>query len=220
MSDNIIKIKNIKIFGERNSGTNFLQNLIIKNVPRCKIYSSYYKGGSGWKHGIPKIKLFNNLNNTLFIFIIRNLNDWIKSMYFNPYSYKKPCDINYFLNNKLEIYEKRDDHDVNIYEYEKQNIIDLRYYKIKSYFNLYNKVNNALFINLTDLQNDNKKFLLFLQDKYNIYIHKNIRHVNNHTKIKNYKKQNKNYDIVVPKIIKKNINIENFVERLEKKILL
>ena len=89
-------IKNIKILGERNSGTNFLTSLIKKNIKDINIFSSYYKGGTGWKHGCPRIELFNELDSTLFIFIIRDLDNWIKSMYFNPYSYKNPDNINEF----------------------------------------------------------------------------------------------------------------------------
>jgi len=55
-------IKNIKIFGERNSGTTYLEQLLKKNLQDVNIFSSYYKGGTGWKHGFPKIELFNNLN--------------------------------------------------------------------------------------------------------------------------------------------------------------
>ena len=62
-------IKNIKIFGERNSGTKFLTSLIKKNIKDINIFSSYYKGGTGWKHGFPRIKLFNEL-----------IKDWAKKV--------------------------------------------------------------------------------------------------------------------------------------------
>tara|TARA_Y100000741_G_scaffold262621_1_gene203192 strand:- start:833 stop:1066 length:234 start_codon:yes stop_codon:yes gene_type:complete len=71
-------IKNIKIFGERNSGTNFLTFLIKKNIKDINIFSSEIEYGTGWKHGFPKIELFNELESTLFIFIIRGLNSWTK----------------------------------------------------------------------------------------------------------------------------------------------
>ena len=133
------RIKNIKLFGERNI---FLE----KNIKDINIYSSYYNGG-GKKHGFPRIDLFNDLDSTLFIFIIRDLNSWIKSMYFNPYHYKIN-NINDFLTKKLQIYDKREDHDVNIYKSKQENIINLRNAKIKSYLNFYKKVNNYVFINL------------------------------------------------------------------------
>lgn len=51
-------IKYIKIFGERNSGTNFLTSLIKKNIKDINIFSFYYKGGTGWKHGFPTSTTF------------------------------------------------------------------------------------------------------------------------------------------------------------------
>lgn len=47
-------IKKIKIFGQRNSGTNYLEQLLNKNIQEVDIFSCYYKGGTGWKHGFPK----------------------------------------------------------------------------------------------------------------------------------------------------------------------
>ncbi len=213
MSNNSL-IKNIKIFGERNSGTNFLNSLIEMNIKDINIYSFYYNGGTGWKHGFPRIELFKELDSTLFIFIIRDLNSWIKSMYFNPYSYKKPNNINDFLNKTIEINDERNDHDVNIYKDEQQDIISLRIAKIKSYLNFYENVNNAVFINLEDLQTDNKKFLVFLKNIYNLNTIEYVP-IKNHTKNKKLQEPNRYYDLIVPKIIKKDNEIENFIESLK-----
>ncbi len=207
-------IKNIKIFGERNSGTNFLTHLIRKNIKGINIFSFHDKGGTGWKHGFPRIELFKELDSTLFIFIIRDLNSWIKSMYFNPYHYKKPNNINDFLTEKLKILEVSEDHDVNIYKSEQQNIINLRIAKIKNYLNFYENVNNALFINLEDLQNDNKKFLEFLRTKYNLNITEYVR-IETHTKRKELKIPNRNYNLIIPEIVNKDTEIEKFVESLK-----
>lgn len=207
-------IKNVKIFGERNSGTNFLTDLITKNIKDINIYSPYYNGGTGWKHGFPRIESFKELDSTLFIFIIRDLNSWIKSMYFNPYSYKKPNDINDFLTLKLDINDDRKDHDVHIYKCEQQDVINLRIAKIKSYLNYYENVNNAVFINLEDLQNDNKKFLVFLKTIYNLNTTEYVP-IKNHTKNSKLQKPNRNYDLIVPKIINKDSETEKFVESLK-----
>jgi hypothetical protein len=75
-------------------------------------------------------------------------------MYKQPYHYKSQNTFEKFINNKLIINDKRLDHDVNINSLEKQNIIDLRYDKINSYLNFFQKVNNAIIINLEDLQNN------------------------------------------------------------------
>ena len=207
-------IKNIKILGERNSGTRFLTSLIRKNIKDINIFSCCYKGGTGWKHGFPRIELFNKLDSTLFIFIIRDLDTWIKSMYFNPYHYQKPDNIKEFLTEKIKINEKRGDHDVNIYKSEQQNIINLRIAKIKSYLNFYENVNNSVFINLKDLQNDNKKFLEFLKTTYNLNITEYVP-IKYHTKNKNLQILNRNYDLIIPEIINKDTEIEKFVENLK-----
>lgn len=212
--NNKLIIKDIKIFGERNSGTNFLNLLLEKNIKDINIFSSYYKGGTGWKHGFPKIELFNQLDSTLFIFIIRDLRSWIISCYFNPYQYKKPDNIEDFLTKKLKIFDIRKDHDVNIYKSEQQNIIDLRIAKIKSYLDFYENANNVIFVNLEDLQKNNKKFLKFIKIKYNLNTNEYVP-ILKHTKIKKLRLKNRKYNLNITKIKNKDTYIENFVESLK-----
>ena len=127
-------IQRIKVFGERNSGTNFIIQLITQNIKDIEIFSSFYAGGTGWKHGTPKLNLFNNIDDTLFVFIIRDLKPWLKSMYITPYHLEKSNDIQSFLNEKIKSSDKRENHDVNIYKEEtNKTIFELRYYKIESY---------------------------------------------------------------------------------------
>ena len=67
-------MKKVTIYGERCSGTNYLEELLICNFD-VEIVWEY-----GWKHFFG----FNDLTNsddTLFIGIIRNLEDWINSLY-------------------------------------------------------------------------------------------------------------------------------------------
>jgi hypothetical protein len=67
-------IKYVTIYGERCSGTNYLEELILLNFD-VEITWEY-----GWKHFFG----FNDLKNTddvLFIVIVRNLTDWINSLY-------------------------------------------------------------------------------------------------------------------------------------------
>lgn len=213
-------IKKIKIYGERNSGTNYLEQLLKKNIKNVDILLPGYKSGSGWKHGFPNMKLFNNidLDNVLFIFIIRDFKSWLKSMYKQPYHYIPQNTFEEFINNKLNIKDNRIDHDVNINSLEKQNIIDLRYSKINCYFDFFKKVNNAIFINLEDLQNNTLKFLDFLNKNYLINVNKKIIKITEHTKDKKLKVINRNWNIIVHDNIKnENKNIENQIEDLKKK---
>ena len=220
-------IKNIKIYGERNSGTRYLRSLLKKNLKNINLFQPFYKHRTGWKHGFPVIKNFNNLNNTLFIFIIRDLDSWLKSMFNNPYHYKKSNNIKKFLTNPLQINEKRFDHNVHIDQRERNTIIELRYHKIKSYILAFKDVKNAIFINLSDLQKNYTKFILFLNKKYKINIVESISNINRHTKSaelnlskNNIKKKNRNYDTILPEDIiekRRNDKIEEFVNNLKEK---
>ena len=208
-------IKHIKIFGERNSGTNFLTQLITKNIRNINVLSSGYDHGSCWKHAFPRIELFKELDSTLFIFIIRDLDNWIKSMYFNIYHYKRPKNIEEFLTEKIQVDDKRCDHDVNIYEDEQQNIVHLRNAKIKSYLNFSKNVNNCVFINLEYLQKNDKNFLQFLNTNYSLNMKQYIP-IEKHTKIKS-KCKNRNYNMMLPEIIYEAAEIEKFVTSLKTK---
>jgi len=69
-----IYMKKVTIYGERCSGTNYLEELLLLNFDVETVWDY------GWKHFFG----FNDLTNsddTLFIGIIRNLEDWINSLY-------------------------------------------------------------------------------------------------------------------------------------------
>jgi hypothetical protein len=87
-------IKKVTIYGERCSGTNYLEELLLLNF-NVEIV---------WNYGFKHFFGFNNLNNsddTLFIGIIRNLNDWINSLYREKYHLPSELtkDIDTYLNN-------------------------------------------------------------------------------------------------------------------------
>lgn len=84
------KINNFVIFGERCSGTNFLEEAISKNF-NLTISNEY-----GNKHFFCFNDFKNkNVDNTLFIGIIRNPIHWLNSFYIKPYHVP-------FRNRKLE----------------------------------------------------------------------------------------------------------------------
>ena len=67
-------MKEFTIYGERCSGTNYLEELLLLNFD-VEIVWDY-----GWKHFFGFDDLTNS-DDTLFIGIIRNLEDWINSLY-------------------------------------------------------------------------------------------------------------------------------------------
>ena len=91
-------IKKFIILGERCSGTNYIQNLILKNF---EIDISY----SVEKHFFNKEAILNaNSNDILFIGIIRNIYSWINSLYKYPYHVSKSLRNNSlkFLNSEFK----------------------------------------------------------------------------------------------------------------------
>ena len=206
-----------KIYGERTSGTNFVTQLLLKNTNLLE-HSVSYKGGTGWKHGFPRLNLFNDnvRKKTLFVVIIRDLESWLVSMFKTQHSIDPGNSIFNFVNGDLKINDKRKDHDVNIYEEENENIVKLRYSKINSYLEFYKKVENIIFVNLEDLQKNNKKMLDFLKNNFQINIKSKLVEIKKHTKV-NKKIKNRNHNLKCPIIKNKNLKNEQFVENLKNK---
>lgn len=222
----VAKIEQIKIFGERNSGTTFLAQLLRRNIKDVQILKSHYKVASGWKHGYPRFELCNknyDLKKTLFIFIIRDYESWLKSMFNQPYHLVKAPNFRHFIVKKVKSKEQRPKHDVNIYKRERMNIIDIRYAKIRAYQVFYEKVDNVVFINLQYLQHEYESFLKFISDVYKIQCESEVRAVEKHTKNRKITDQNRKHDIFISKKAKKimerkkNEELENFVQSLNKK---
>ena len=144
-------IRKVTIYGERCSGTNYLEKLLCENFD-IEITWDY-----GWKHFFG----FNNLNNTdnvLFIGIIRNLEDWINSLYRNKYHlpFELIESTDAFLNNTF--YSMYDDgseiiSDRNLETNERyKNIFELRHVKNKYLIETMPKlVNNYCLITYDDL---------------------------------------------------------------------
>tara|TARA_Y100000389_G_scaffold186465_1_gene206847 strand:- start:4878 stop:5210 length:333 start_codon:yes stop_codon:yes gene_type:complete len=98
---------------------------------------------------------FKDIDNILFVFIIRDLEPWLKSMYKTPYHLKINRDKNKFLTTNLLPQDKRLDNNVHYYPNEiNKTILELRYYKINLYRNIIKKLSNAVIINLDYVQKD------------------------------------------------------------------
>jgi len=110
------EVKNIKVFGERNTGTNYLINLlklnfdivslqgtVPKNINRVieylpfeeKIKDIYFfltkNSNFGWKHKELDIDLSSiNKKEIIFIIIVKNPYSWLLSLYNRPYHINNP----------------------------------------------------------------------------------------------------------------------------------
>lgn len=120
----------VTIYGERCSGTNYLQELLLLNFD-VEIVWCY-----GWKHFFGFSDL-NNSDDTLFIGIIRNLEDWINSLYREKHHLPDhlTSTIDTFLNETFySIYDDKNEimNDRNIDTGERyKNIFELRLVKNK-----------------------------------------------------------------------------------------
>ena len=214
-------IENIKIFGERNSGTIFLNQLLLENLFNFGVLSCKPEAaGSGWKHGFPDMERFSEKDKEeiLFIFIIRDLESWLMSMYNNPYHFEKPKTIEDFISNKLETSDGCPlGEELSVGQ--GRCIMSLRYAKIKSYLKSFAEAKNAMMVNLEDLQNDNSKFLYFLKNNYDFNVRSSRKHVAHHTKRIHLSCKNRKYDTVLPERVvasKRDDDLERLVNRLKK----
>ena len=164
-----MKISKVQIYGERCSGTNYLENLLKINFD-IDITWEY-----GWKHffGFNDDKYINS-DDTLFICIVRDIYDWINSFYRElhhlPLKYMIDLShndkINIFLNNEFYSiddnnpgkidFDKEIMEDRNIYtNLRYKNIFELRHIKLKYLIDdLPKKVKNYVFIKYEDLLDD------------------------------------------------------------------
>ena len=201
-------IKNFTIFGERCSGTNFLEKSIIENF-EIDITWKY-----GWKHffGHHNFTNDNEEDETLFICIIRDPIDWINSLLIDKHHMPKENikDINTFLFNTFysvknidtneEILEDRN----MITKQRYKNIFELR--KVKNDFliiKLPKLVKNYVIIKYEDLRDNFYNVMYYLQINFNLIkkndvFFKSIKYYNG------WKESDKYYE-------KKDIKLNDFI---------
>jgi len=215
-------LKKYTIYGERCSGTNYLETIININFD-LELTWNY-----GWKHffGFQDEQLKNS-DDTLFICIIRDPVDWINSFLRDPHHlplrYKKnlseeeklydflnkefwSIDDNYYnADEQKEIMEDR-----NIYTGERyKNIFEMRHTKIKWMFeDLPKKVKNYIIIRYEDLINDFEKTLLKFKN-IELKVHENIIFPKNIIDVPYNKKKN----AISSELILNNPNMMPFYEK-------
>lgn len=162
----------IQIYGERCSGTNYLQKLIENNIHDVFIEWEY-----GYKHWfnscIPEDK--TKTCDTLFIFISRNACDWLRSLHKKPHcvhSSLKDITFSKFIKtewqcvlpyrydngNGSEMMCERDPDTNNRF----QNVIRLRNKKYNFFWNIQHKVKHFIHIQYEDLKADPKHTIKYL----------------------------------------------------------
>lgn len=221
------KIEFIKIYGERNSGTNYVNQLLKANLKQVTFLDHKHERRgywSDWKHGLPNIKN-KNVNKTLFICIIRDLEPWLISFFRRPYHLKRKEKFQDFLLEKQNIrttYQNikiRPKRLVNFDDVGK-DIFEIRYHKINSYLRLFSDAKYVMFVNLDFLQkNGGLNLVHFLSSEYGCKIKDNPNDIDTHTKTKKIEKNQPSqlnigqFNNILKR--KKNIEIENFVNSLK-----
>lgn len=160
-------VKNFTIYGERCSGTNYLEQLITTNF-ELPVTWEY-----GWKHFFGYSN-FNNSDDTLFFGIVRAPVEWIDSFFKNPYHLPpQNKNIKNFLTNKFfSINDKNGimTEDLNYTNNQMyNNIFELR--KVKNDYLLDimpTKVKNYVFINYEFIKSEPFEFLEAIRTKFGL----------------------------------------------------
>lgn len=204
-------IKNFTIYGERCSGTNYLENLMTLNFD-IEVTWKY-----GWKH-FPGFNNLSNSEDTLFICIVRNPIDWLNSFYLNPFHLPKCLreNINNFLNNEFWSFDEKDKNtdetkelmiDRNLHTKERyKNVFELRYTKLRYLIeDLPNKVKNYIFIRYEDLVEDFENSMNKIRN-CGLNIRENISFPVNTTE---YKKEKRTYPKIAKPVVYQDVIINN-----------
>ncbi|MBW3020332.1 hypothetical protein KY334_03470 [Candidatus Woesearchaeota archaeon] len=184
-------IKKIQIFGERNSGTNYLKSLIKLNFENIDITTEF-----GWKHwfpfseGDPHYKGKKDSECCLFIVIYRNPFDWLRSFHQNPWhshfslkgiKFSKFIRKEWFCmwNDEANIGNNNPKYNSEmLFERDPEtnkrfkNVLKLRSSKIKYFQKLKEQVKNICYIRYEDLK-DNPDILKDIALKFHIKLKNN-----------------------------------------------
>lgn len=191
-------ISGVQVFGERNSGTNYVRKLIKENISELDILGG--NKGFGWKHGDlgkpwcfyknPSTKFCHDIKDyknesdeALFVVVYRNPFIWLRSMHKQPHHaptvYKKP--FSEFLECKWESYYGWEGVDLSNNEKERlkivkkdnlfeefDNVIDLRNKKTRLFEEFKYRVKNVVYVNYELVASNPSKFLSKITTVYGL----------------------------------------------------
>lgn len=195
------KINRVCIVGERCSGTTFLHTLLERNLVGCSVTSSDF----GWKHGFFRVfgeSLLgtdyrnspdlvktdqSDIQGTLFIFVIREITEWLKSLNFHRYALQEKKHTNFSrtirepavtvndYDERVEIVMDRDlpfefDNLTPNIECAKNypNIIHLRYARMKNYIFLSQFISHVMYVKYEDVQDNASEFVRKISEKFRV----------------------------------------------------
>jgi len=210
-------ITRLTIVGERCSGTNFITQLMLKNFPNLTYTNAFGHKHFLWWFGTPadeeKMKLLDyNLkcidlkdsDDCLFVFIIRDPYDWLRSFFYKPHHVHrdllsqgffhfishtwKPADFNNYGGMAFNLIDELNPFTDRPF----QNILELRTSKNKNYLKMGTMVKNFLFVRYEDAATHPKKLIRFIATYYNLQPSSEFIPITNYKGLsssKTYKKQ-------------------------------
>jgi hypothetical protein len=199
-------INEFTIYGERCSGTNYVEQLILSNFD-VKVT---------WRHGWKHFFGFHNLgnaDNTLFVCVVRDPIKWINSLYRTPHHICDICKksqanfLNYEIYSKPDTWDSRKYYgpyynfygeDRHIYTKKRyKNIFELRHVKLQYLLDdLPTKVKHHIVIRYEDLLTDFEKTMEKIRDT-GLKVKSSINFPVNYNKYMEGNKQSKKNPIFV-----------------------
>lgn len=144
-------IEHIKIYGERNSGTRYMRQLLVDNIVGAadRLDSDGIDDAMlGWKHGFPMLR-----PNTLYVIMLRPIYCWLPSMYSYPYccwhvrdqskDFQEFVSRPFFSSNRSQSFK---------YCGEFKSILHARWQKYQAYFKLHDHCENVILFNIEALK--------------------------------------------------------------------
>jgi hypothetical protein len=191
------EIHSFHIMGERCSGTKFVHTIINNNFHLN--YSSQY----GHKHFIPWINpihlkhrksvtldsfgaesYYKDSDSCLFIVIVRDPYDWLRSFYQNPYHVASSLTQSFTTFIHLQWLCSDQNYPVCFNDNYNpwmnrpfKNVLELRKYKYLNYLNVRKFVKNYLCVRYEDVRDDQIGFLEFLKERYKLNLKNQISQI-------------------------------------------
>lgn len=176
-------IQVISIMGERCSGTNYFRALLKENFPSCQICDEPHKHFHPWVdlsdfNIIKKTKETIDLNfieegsNRLFILIVRNPYDWIRSFYKTPHHVSDKMlgkGFYHFISQEWEVHKYKKIDSWNPYkERSFKNVFEMRKYKILNFLQIGMLVDHFLVVQYEKVRDFPEIFIDFVSNYYNL----------------------------------------------------
>ncbi|QXT40232.1 hypothetical protein [Gymnodinialimonas ceratoperidinii] len=179
-------LADFQVFGERNSGTNFVEQLVERNfdLERVQLY--------GWKHGFPVSMGYHR--RSLILFVYRDPIDWTVSMFNTPHAPHpdvKLDSFSEFIRSEWAIFNRRNSRRVwrqrwnatsrgeldfmeNTFDRHPEtgkrfrNVMEMRRSKLVAGLSFRNRICNLIIASYEDIRTNKEPFLDYLSAQFDI----------------------------------------------------